>query len=682
VPHLTLEFLFAATVLLAGSAAAAALLGGRDRAALLGRRDRALLGGRDRAALLVGFAGAVAGSGLGAVAALLALHADAPALLAARWSSPLGELRVGLDALSAFFLLCVFVVAGLAAVYGVGYLGGHAGRRRLGPTVALFNVLVLAMAGVVLARDGVMFLLAWEAMSISSFFLVTFEDEREEVRRAGTTYLIASHLGVLFLFALFALLARAAGSFGFAALAGADVTGIRHTCFLLALIGFGTKAGFWPVHTWLPDAHPAAPSHVSALMSGVMIKLGIYGLLRVLTFLGPPPAWWGATLIAVGAVSGIAGVLHALAQHDLKRLLAYHSVENIGIIALGLGLGLVGQSQGQATVAFLGYAGALLHVLNHGLFKGLLFQGAGSVLHATGTRDVESLGGLARRMPVTASTFLVGSVAICGLPPLNGFASEWLIYLGAFRGGSGLPRAAGVAAVAVLPALALIGGLAAACFVKAYGVVFLGEARTPAVEHAREAGPAMRVAMLAGAGLCLAIGLLPAGAVALVTPAAAQLQGGAEVAALAPAPLAAITTVAALLLGTLTLLALLRARLLRGRQVTAAATWGCGYAHPTPRMQYTATAFADPVLAPFAAALHIRTRAELPEGIFPASGRFEKHVGDMAGERLLVPAWRRFLHAAGRLRAIQHGGTHRYLMYILCTLVALMVWQIACGTGS
>ena len=636
-------------------------------------------GRREILALRLGTIGAVAGSVLGGAAAVEQLLRGGATLARAPWRLPLGTVAVGLDPLSAFFLLCIAVVGGLAAVYGAGYLRGYAGHRRLGPAAAFYNLLVAAMIGVVLARDGVLFLLAWEVMTVASFFLVTFEDDRESVRRAGLTYLIASQLGVIALFVLFALLRAHAGSFAFAGLlaAGAPGGGLADVAFLLALVGFGTKAGFWPVHVWLPDAHPAAPSHVSALMSGVMIKMGIYGLLRTLTFLGAPPLWWGATLVGIGIVSGVIGVLYALAQHDLKRLLAYHSVENIGIIALGLGVGLLGQSRGEATVAFLGYAGALLHVLNHGLFKGLLFEGAGSVLHATGERAIDRLGGLGRLMPVTALTFLTGAVAISGLPPLNGFVSEWLIFVGAFRGGAFLGGGAGVAALAVIPALALIGGLAVACFVKVYGVVFLGVARSDAAASAHEAGAAMRWPMVAGAALCLAIGVLPATFVGLAAPAALQ------VAALAAAPvgvlgaLPAITRVALILLAAVAALALLRAALLRRAAVRVAPTWGCGYPAATPRMQYTAASFAEPILAPFASLLHTTVVDERPAGYFPRTARHEEHVGDMAGERLLVPAVRRVLDAAGRLRVLQAGRIQLYLAYVLATLLVLLVWQVA-----
>jgi len=640
-----------------------------------------LVGRSDRAALSIGTVGASLSCALGATVALAALLRGEQSSLKATWPLPVGELHVALDPLSSFFLVCVFLVSGLSAFYGGGYLGAHAGKRRLAPALFYFNLLVASMAVVTVARDGILFLIAWEAMSFSSFFLVTFESEREDARRAGMTYLMASQLGVIFLFVLFALLGRGSGTYDFDTLGAASgpAAGLANVCFLLALVGFGTKAGFWPVHIWLPDAHPAAPSHVSALMSGVMIKMGIYGLLRTLAFLGPPPVWWGALLIAVGAVSGLAGVLHALAQHDLKRLLAYHSVENIGIVTLGIGLGLLGQSQGNTTVAFLGFAGGLLHVLNHGLFKGLLFQGAGSVLHGAGTRDIESLGGLYRRMPITASTFLVGSVAICGLPPLNGFVSEWLIYIGAFRGAATLPTGWAIWAIVAVPALALIGGLAAACFVKAFGVVFLGEPRTEAAAKAHEARKAMRAPMLLGALLCLAIGLWPAGAVRIVAPAAAFL-GNMSGPIPDAGPLTAITRVGIVLLALVGLLGAARLVLLRGRKVSRAATWGCSYAAPSPRMQYTAASFAQPILALFAPVIHSRVDRQGPDGFFPAEARYEEHLGDMAGERLLLPATRRVVRALSRVHAIQQGRLQLYLVYIAVTLVVLLVWQLS-GTG-
>jgi len=641
----------------------------------------ALFAGRSsRTAIMLGTIGCVAASivGIGAAAHLLLFGGHVDAQMA--WHVPIGALHIGVYALSAFFLLCIYLVTGIAAIYGAGYFRDHGDDRRVGPLVFFFILLAASMAGVALARDGILFLIAWEVMSLSGFFLVTFDDQREDVRRAGTVYLIASHVGVLFLFVLFALFAQHGGDFNFSSIAAAGALSpeMANACFLLALVGFGTKAGFWFLHTWLPEAHPAAPSHVSASMSGVMIKMGIYGVLRVLTLLGPPPLWWGITVIAIGALSGVLGVLHALAQHDLKRLLAYHSVENVGIITLGIGLGLLGQSAANPEMAFLGYGGAILHTLNHGLFKGLLFQGAGSVLHATGTKAIDALGGLSRKMPTTALTFLIGAIAISGLPPLNGFVSEWLIYIAAFRGGT-LNGPGTVAALAVIPALALIGGLASACFVKAYGIVFLGAPRTAAVEAAHPAPAGMRAAMIIGALLCVAIGIWPEYAFRLVERPALLMAGTASAADPILAALVPITRVALSLFALAGLLALVRRALLRRREAPIEATWGCGYEAPSPRMQYTASSFADPVLVPFEGVLHRSVHEEAPHGYFPREAHYEVHSGDIAGEQIIVPAIEKLVAVLGKLRAIQQGRVQMYLVYIFVTLVGVFLWQLPGG---
>ena len=354
-----------------------------------------------------------------------------PGRLRMPWPLPLGGLCVGMDALSALFILLIGGVGAAAAIFGHGYLASHGPTRKVASSWCWFDLLMAAMLLVVVARDGFLFLVAWELMSLTSFFLVVHESEKESVVRAGWIYLLATHIGTAFLLVMFLLLSRN-GTLDFTALGASG--SMASTVFVCALIGFGTKAGLVPLHIWLPEAHPAAPSHVSALMSGVMIKTGIYGLLRVLSFIGPPELWWGWTLVCLGAVSGVLGVLFALAQHDLKRLLAYSSIENIGIITIGIGIGVLGIAGGHSLPAVLGLCGGMLHVLNHGIFKSLLFFGAGSVLRATGTREIDRLGGLMKRMPVTAVTFILGSVAICGLPPLNGFISEFLIYAAAFAG--------------------------------------------------------------------------------------------------------------------------------------------------------------------------------------------------------------------------------------------------------
>ena len=653
-------FLTALALMVAGGAAAWAA-GRRPWASALGAATGAL---GSAAALLVAAEAALSGR-------LCDLHLA--------WPLPFGSFHVGFDGLSAFFAAVTALVCGLAAVYGMAYLRPHAARRPLGAAWFAFNLLTASMLLVTVARDAVLFLVAWELMSLTSFFLVMFEGERPETITAGWTYLVATHLGTAFLLALFVLLGGDAAEMDFSRLGAPPAD--AGACFLLALVGFGTKAGFVPLHVWLPRAHPAAPSHVSAVMSGVMIKTGIYGLLRVLTFLGPPAPWWGWTLVAVGAVSGVLGVLLALAQHDLKRLLAYHSVENIGIIAIGLGLGLVGLATGDAALAVLGTLGGLMHVLNHAVFKSLLFFGAGAVLHAAGTRDLERLGGLIHRMGTTGASFLIGSAAISGLPPLNGFVSEFLIYLGAFGWLAGHPGsgAAGLPAIVAILALAMIGGLAAACFAKAFGVAFLGEPRSEAAAGAHECPAGMRLPMVALAALCMAIGLLGALAISAAIPAAAVVLPGLDVAAASAHAHewlwrlgAAFGLLVALAAGA----AALRRRLLAGRTVATAVTWDCGYAAPTARMQYTASSFAAPLVGSFRLLLRPEAHVQPPEGLFPKAASLHTRVDDPFEGRLFGPLFRRVRDLAARLHWLQAGPNQLYVLYVAAALLALLLWAL------
>ena len=421
-----------------------------------------------------------------------------------------GGLSVGIDALSAFFLVPILVMGGLGPVYGLGYWKQSKHETNGRRVVFFWGLLVAGMVVLVVARHAMLFLLGWETMALSAFFLITAEDHLPDVRAAGWIYLIAAHAGTLALFAMFSLLRAAVGSFDMQPVP-LDASGLGKltAIFFLALVGFGLKAGIMPLHFWLPTAHANAPSHVSAIMSGVVIKMGIYGLVRVTGLLPQPPVAWGAVLLFLGAISGVLGVAYAIGQHDLKRLLAYHSVENIGIILMGLGLAMVGRSLGQTSWIVLGMAGCLLHVWNHGLFKSLLFLSAGSVLHACHTREIDRLGGLAKRMPWTSALFLTGAVAICGLPPLNGFVSEFFIYLGLLRTVGIHGEAAWAGAALVVPVLATIGALAVACFVKVFGTVFLGESRSISTHEAHEATASMIVPMALLAMCCIWIGLMP-----------------------------------------------------------------------------------------------------------------------------------------------------------------------------
>ena len=641
----------------------------------------ALLASRaPRVATALGAGAAVLGGALGFAAALDALVHGGLSSASLPWGA-YGALSVGLDPLSAFFLLPILGLSVLAAVYGAEYLqprreGGLAGLPWL-----WFDLLVASMVVVVLARHALLFLVAWEVMSIASFFLVIHDHERDSVRDAGWVYLVATHLGTAFLVVLFLSMGHAGGSLDFADLgrAAALAPASASVWFLLAVVGFGTKAGFVPFHVWLPEAHPAAPSHVSAVMSGVMIKTGIYGLVRMVSLLGTPPAWWGWLLVGVGVTSGVLGVLFALAQHDLKRLLAYHSVENIGIIALGLGLGLLGWSTGDRFLAAVGLAGGLLHVLNHAVFKGLLFLGAGAVRHATGTLDLEHLGGLSRRMPRTALGFLVGSAAICGLPPLNGFASEFLVYVGAFHGATTPGAELAAPSLAVLAGLALIGGLAAACFAKAYGVVFLGEPRSPVPAH--DPGWRMQLPMLVLALACVALGLGAPLVLPVLSPVVAVVTGASPDGALpaVAAPAAWLGTASLVSLGLLALiagLALVRRRLLAGRDVRQAVTWDCGYVAPTARMQYTASSFAQPLLRVFQVALRVRGQGSVSTALFPAAASLETHTPDVAREKLFHPLYQGLTDLVARVRALQQGRVQVYVLYIVITISVLLLWKL------
>ncbi len=643
----------------------------------------AALGKRPRLACLAGAVGAVAGGAVVLVLSFGVLVSGQSQSLHLAWHLPLASANMEIDPLSAVFAAAIAAVTMLAAVYGSAYLQLHAGRKNLGVPWFFFNLLTAAMLLVVVARNGVLFLVSWELMSLASFFLVIWEDEKEGVRRAAWTYLVAMHLGTAFLLALFLLLGKHAGSLDFERFSAASTgPGIL---FLLAVIGFGTKAGFIPMHVWLPEAHPAAPAHVSAVMSGVMIKTGIYGLLRILTLLGPPPAWWGWTLVAIGAVSGILGVLYALSQHDLKRLLAYSSVENIGIITMGIGVGILGTSNGNATMAALGFAGALLHVVNHALFKGLLFLGAGSVLHAAGTGELDRLGGLIRRMPVTAAAFLVGAAAISGLPPLNGFLSEFLIYLAAAapltsqaHGGAAWP----MMVVAVVGSLALIGGLAAACFTRAFGIVFLGQARSDEAAHAHEAPAAMRWPMVVLACLCASAALAAPLWPRLLWPAVAVVLSKSMPDAVvantssAVAPLAGVACASYILLGLIAVIVFARRKLLAGRTLGRASTWGCGYSAPTARMQYTASSFARPLTQMFRFFQRPRDEIHPPEGLFPLSASLHTRGPDLFRRYIYEPLFLGIAWLASKLHGLQQGRIQVYVLYIAVTILFLLIWKL------
>lgn len=639
----------------------------------------AVLLGRSRVASWAAALGVWAGCGAAAIPVIAVLTGHAAEPLQIAWSMPGGSLSFGLDGLSAFFCLPILLVSPLAALYGCEYLAHE--KKPLGSILFFFNILVASMLLLMAARNGLLFLVVWEIMAISSFFLVIFDDEHAHVREAGWTYLIATHIGTAALLVFFALLGRQAGSLDFEAMAAARLApAMASVLFALAVVGFGSKAGFFPLHVWLPEAHPAAPSHVSALMSGVMIKTGIYGLLRALTLLGEPASAWGWVLVAVGLMSGVLGVILALVQNDLKRLLAYCSVENIGVITLGLGVGTLGLCWHQPTLMVLGFGGGILHVLNHAVFKSLLFLGAGAVLHSAHTRDIDHLGGLLKSMRWTGMTFLVASAAICGLPPFNGFVSEFLIYLAGFTGVRAGVAETVILAIVVAGGLAIIGGLAAACFAKAFGTVFLGEPRSDHASKAHEVGAAMRWPMATLAAVCLGIGLLAPLAVKVVLP-AVQIVVGTDSATRGTSSTAAIRVLSGVAWVSLSVLLLaaglffIRRRLPRGQEQTVTGTWDCGYARPTARMQYTASSFAQPLTDLFRFILRTRKQSDQVQGFFPKGATFGTETPDAARKWLFVPLFRTIDRAVAPIRRMQHGRVHEYLLYIAIVLVLLLIWK-------
>jgi hydrogenase-4 component B len=629
-----------------------------------------------------GQTGAVLGSAVGLVAAIRVLINGRVGNVLGIWHMPGGSLHFQIDALSAFFLVPVFGLSILTAVYGRSYLAGRDGGRGAAGTWFHLNLLTAGMALVIAAHDGLLFLLSWEIMALSPFFLVIFDDRKAAVRHAAWTYLAATHIGTAFLLVLFVLVGGLAGSSDFGAY-GPALQGhptISSIVFLLAVIGFGSKAGIVPAHVWLPEAHPVAPSHASALMSGAMIKLGIYGLLRTLTFLGPPEPWQGWLLIAAGASSGVLGVLFALAQHDLKRLLAYHSVENIGIILLGIGIGVLGLAKGILALAAIGFAAGLLHVVNHSIFKGLLFLGAGAVQRGAHSLDLEELGGLLKGMPWTGAAFLIGAAAIVGLPPFNGFVSEFLLFYSGLLAIVQPAANIAVAGLAAIIVMGLIGGLAAACFAKAFGVVFLGSPRSAEAAAAREVARPMRAAMAVLAALCVGIGLAAPLAAASLSSVVAELTGTApgpvrDQFILVTEPLAITAAVFAVLIAIAAAAWMWRARRLAKTGVRIGPVWGCGYLFPSPKMQYTASSFAQPLTTQFHMLVRNREVLAAPTGYFPTAASYSSDSGDPFLRLLFAPTFRWFDRVVTRLRVIQRGHIHVYVLYVAATLIALLIWE-------
>ncbi len=633
-------------------------------------------GARQRVALGGALAAAAVGGILATVAAGTVLCGASIGPAEIVWPLPLGAVSLGLDGLSAFFLLVIGLTTIAASIYSWGYFRDEPPTRSLIGYGVFYCLLVAALITVVAARDGVLFLMAWELMGVSSFFLVTFRDRDPEARRGAWMYLISTHIGgAVGIFPLFGILVIRGGGTSFAAMSAA-AAGLPMPwavgCFVMALIGFGTKAGFMPMHNWLPAAHPVAPSPVSALMSGVLLKMGIYGLLRSLGWLPPLPIGCALALMGVGIITGSMGILYAVGQKQLKRMLAYSSVENMGIVALGIGVALLGRSLDRPLIVQLGLAGALLHVLNHSLFKGLLFLSAGSVLHSTGTQEFDRLGGLAKKTPRNAALFLLGAMGICALPPLNGFVSEWLIYSALFHTAMGPFSLSAGSAVVGLLALAFIGGVALTGFSKVFAITFLGAPRDATI-HAHRTSTPMLLGMLVPAVLCVIIGTCPWLVIPLLNAPMAALGFVSVDSSLADAfaPLVLISRGALILAGVVAALALLRKCAGTDQPITAGPTWGCGYSAPTARMQYTGSSFGWSILRSFRRILLPRRQAHLPAGCFPATGDLSTSVPDVMLTKGYAPAFGWSGRFAEACRPMERWRIHVLLMGIVVTLVVM-----------
>ena len=596
-----------------------------------------------------------------------------------------------------FYLFVILIVSSAAALYSCGYLKGEYSLSKTVLAWVLLVAFVLSMSLVVTTGNLFIFIIAWELMSLVSYFFVVFDFQHEKSVQAGMIYIVMTHIGTAFLIAAFMIMYQQAHSFDFLAIKSACQlmpAQTKNIVFLLLMIGFGTKAGVVPLHIWLPYAHPQAPSHVSSIMSGVMIKTAIYGMIRFILFiLGVKSAWWGVLVLILAVVSCLVGVIYALMEHDIKKLLAYHSVENIGIILLGVGLAMFFISLNLSYLAIFALVAGLYHLVNHAIFKGLLFLCAGSVYKATGTRDIEKLGGLIKIMPHTAAYFLLGAMAISALPPLNGFVSEWLtlqaFFLGALNVMGGAKLFLGICAAM----LALTGGLAAACFVKAFGIIFLAQPRSQYPLGAKEASWSMQAGMFILAALVVIFGLAAGSVIKLLVKVAGTAIGidgtGLKLSAykvtlnlqtLMPAPVNhgvyLSSPLLAVVLIVLGLAAFCAYNLFGRKKVVVYKTWDCGYYKLGPRNEYTATAFSKPFRIAFSFFLFPYHKTQkVRESFYHVKAFFyETHTTPVFKKYVYYPVLAWTLKGARLMRRMQPGSIHLYLSYIFATILLLVIF--------
>ena len=610
-------------------------------------------------------------------------------------SFPLLSLSFNIDPLSCFFIFTISLIALFCSIYGIGYIKHFYRKYSIGTLGFFYHLFIAGMLLVVSASNGIFFLIAWEIMSVASYFLVVYDRHDENNIKAGFLYLVMTHVGTVFIILAFLLMHKYTGTLDFGLIksnAALIPSSIKNIIFILALIGFGTKAGIVPFHIWLPSAHPAAPSHVSALMSGVMIKTGIYMMIRIfLDILHPFPVWWGLTILGLGAISSLLGVLYALTEHDIKKLLAYHSIENIGIILLGLGSALTFTSLGMNQLALLGLVAALFHTLNHATFKSLLFLGAGSVINQTHTRNMEEYGGLIKYMPQTAFFFLIGSMAISALPPFNGFFSEWLTFQSLFQGIMSLENYAKWIFISAAGALAFTGGLALACFVKAFGVTFLARPRSEEVAHAKESSISLRLAMGTLAVLSLLFGIFSGSLTNIFENIGKHFQ----VFSNTSAPISSTSTQAlvvgngfssvsapAFFAGFMIIIfivaVIIKYFINRNQKVIIGKTWDCG-TELNSRMEITATGFARSIVTIFKGILKPSIQHEIDYNdaesrYLPRSRTVVLKVHDLYQTYFYQPIHTIVTAISMRVKHIQSGNINAYILYIFIALVITLLF--------
>jgi hydrogenase-4 component B len=623
---------------------------------------------------------------LNATALLCGLSYSVPALLmyqrtAYHFELPAaGMVVIGFDGLSLFFLFMFQLLSLAATLYAVGYLRSYLDRGfSVRSHLWFFTLLIVSLQLLVIAHNAIALLIVWEFIAIGAYFSIVLDKDREDVRRGGFWYLVATHASVLLLLVCFLTLHELTGSWNFHDFAHhrSDHSGTMALVLLAGFAGFGIKAGFMPFHVWLPHAHPAAPAHVSSLLSSISIKAGIYGIARLMMVLPAVDPAYGWGLLAVSLVSAILGVWYALAQHEIKKLLAYHSVENVGIIGLGLSIAWLGWCYARPELVVLGFAGALLHTLNHAIFKGLLFFGAGNVSLCARSGNIETMGGFGRLIPFTAVTFLVGAISICGLPPFNGFASEFIIYKGFFRAADLLGGYAPLVMLFSAVGLAFMGGLAVACFTKLYGIVFLGAHRSNSAPIGPREPWLGSVTLVGLAGLCAVIGIFPQAGLRLIAPALGELATAAQAPVEWAAPLGQVPMVFALLIGLLAAVGALKFWWQRKAGVRLRETWSCGYDAVTPRMQYTASGFAEELVRLGHPILTLVVHWKPLRSVIPAARRFQSHCHDR-----IEGGWLGLHRALGRLfiafRRIQSGNIRHYVLYmfaaVLFYLLCALIW--------